>query len=278
MLTIIGCGNPTRSDDGVGVKLAQRLAERFRRHPVPGVQVFDCGTAGMEVMFAARGSDALIIVDACRSGSPPGSLFEVPGEELARAREARDASMTLHDFRWDDALTAGRAIFGASFPVDVQVFLVEAASVDFGLELSSAVAATSEQLFARLLDRIARYAVARHAQAPARRLSLRRGQLYIGAALHAELLEGRKAVIPFAEDGQLCLMPVDEVAGGLLLKQRNVAGDLVVDLGEPLRAHGFDDWGDHEVEVGWSSRLGALTLAPPAATGTAALTADPTHP
>ena len=36
----------------------------------------------MAAMFAARGCRTLIIVDASRSGSEPGAIFEVPGAEL----------------------------------------------------------------------------------------------------------------------------------------------------------------------------------------------------
>ena len=203
------------------------------------MQVFDCGTAGMEVMFAARGSDALIIVDACRSGSEPGAIFEVPGEELRRDRKARDASLSLHDFRWDDALTSGARIFGDSFPEDVRVFLVEAESLDFGLELSAPVAAAAETLFGRLLDLVATYASARHEGRDAPTLRLTRGRLYLDAVVHQELLEGRRGVVPFMDEGRLCLMPVDELAGGLLLKERNPRGDVVVDLGEVLRQNGW---------------------------------------
>ena len=50
MLTIIGCGNLNRSDDAVGAIMAQRLQQFLVEHPYPNVQVYDCGTAGMEVI------------------------------------------------------------------------------------------------------------------------------------------------------------------------------------------------------------------------------------
>ena len=74
MLTIIGCGNLNRSDDGVGVIVAQRLIEWVSMHDFSDVSVFDAGTAGMEVMFRARGAKRLILVDASNSGSTPGAI------------------------------------------------------------------------------------------------------------------------------------------------------------------------------------------------------------
>jgi hydrogenase maturation protease len=82
MLTIIGCGNLNRCDDAVGVIIAQRLQQYLIQNPHPNVRIFDCGTAGMEVMFQARGSEQLIIIDASSTGSEPGAIFEVPGSEL----------------------------------------------------------------------------------------------------------------------------------------------------------------------------------------------------
>ena len=87
------------------------------------MQLLDAGTDGMAVMFAARGCRSLIVVDACRSGSEPGAIFEVPGAELEQRYQP---TLNLHDFRWDHALHAGRAIFGEEFPDDVVVLLIEA--------------------------------------------------------------------------------------------------------------------------------------------------------
>jgi hydrogenase maturation protease len=136
MLCVVGCGNSTRSDDGVGVYVAQALRAQLQRSPQPNVLVFDAGTGGMDVMFQARGARRLIIVDASRSGSEAGAIFRVPGREL---ESEPDAGFSLHDFRWQHALTAGRKIFGADFPSDVTVYLIEAESFEFGLELSAPV-------------------------------------------------------------------------------------------------------------------------------------------
>ena len=158
MLTIIGCGNPNRSDDGVGVVVARRLLERLEAKPRDGVRVFDAGTDGMSVMFAARGASALIIVDAGKTGVEPGAIYEVPGEEL---EGEPPASHTLHDFRWDHALYAGRRIFKEAFPTDVTVYLIESETLDLGLELSSPVAAAADRVVGEIERRMAAYAEAR---------------------------------------------------------------------------------------------------------------------
>lgn len=147
MFTIIGCGNSNRCDDGVGIFVAQSLQAVLRQRPREDVRVFDAGTAGMDVMFQARGATRLIIVDASKSGSPAGAVFEVPGAQLEREHSP---SFNLHDFRWEHALAAGRMIFREQFPADVSVLLIEAQNLDFGLELSAPVRAAATGVVARL--------------------------------------------------------------------------------------------------------------------------------
>lgn len=151
MLTIIGCGNLNRCDDGVGVLVAQKLQRALQDAPNPNVRVYDCGTGGMEVMFQARGSTALVIIDASSTGSEPGAVYEVPGEVL---EQLPDRGYSLHDFRWDHAIAAGRMIFGAAFPTEITVYLIEAENLDLGLELSPKVAQAAEQVYASLITRL----------------------------------------------------------------------------------------------------------------------------
>lgn len=136
-LVIIGCGNLNRSDDGIGVRVVQALQQRWQGRPPVGVQLFDAGTGGMEVMFRARGAGALVIVDACRSGAEPGAVFRLPGSEIDSAHQP---GYSLHDFRWDHAIYAGRRIYGADFPDELTVYLVEAGSLALGTALTPCVA------------------------------------------------------------------------------------------------------------------------------------------
>ena len=154
MLAIVGCGNPTRSDDGVGPVVARRMRGRLAALGRDDVRAFDAGTDGMAVMFAARGCDALVVVDAARTGVTPGAIYEVPGDVLARDYEP---ALNLHDFRWNHALAAGKRIYGDAFPSDVTVLLVEVASTAFGLELAEPVTRAVDAVVARLDAIVAAY-------------------------------------------------------------------------------------------------------------------------
>lgn len=151
MIAVIGCGNRNRCDDGAGPEVVRRLRLRGLGADPSAIRLLDAGTDGLAVMFSARGCASLIVVDACRVDAPAGAIFEVPGEELAIRH---DPGLTLHDFRWNHALYTGRMLFREQFPTDVKVFLIAAANLDFGLDLSPAVAAAVERVANSVADLI----------------------------------------------------------------------------------------------------------------------------
>ncbi len=159
MIVVIGCGNLNRSDDGVGVEVIRALQARAASRadltrPRPEARFLDAGTDGMAVLFAARGCSTLIVVDASRSGGTPGSIFEGPGQEFEQPHQA---ALNLHDFRWDNALHAGRQIFREAFPRDVIVILIEVRSLALGLGLSPEV----REAAVKVCDRVEELIVAR---------------------------------------------------------------------------------------------------------------------
>jgi len=154
MLTIIGCGNLNRSDDGAGVIVVRNLIKKFAENTPPDIRLFDAGTDGMGVMFKARGSKSLIIIDAGNTGAEPGAVFEIPGREM----EGKPPdSFNFHDFRWDHALYSGRQIFRDEFPRDVQVYLIEAENLELGLELSPVVTAAANLVTEKIARKISDY-------------------------------------------------------------------------------------------------------------------------
>ena len=134
-IVVIGCGNLLRGDDAVGPCLVRLLWDQGV--PDDGVVLVDGGTAGMDVSFKMRGARKMIIVDAAATGSVPGTIFQVPAEELEDL-PALDG-LHSHAFRWDHALSFGRWLLEDDYPDDITVFLIEVESVDFGAELTPAV-------------------------------------------------------------------------------------------------------------------------------------------
>jgi len=143
---IIGCGNLLRGDDAAGPVLIRRLWEMGLP---PGVQCADGGTGGMDVAFQMRGVPNVILIDASHTGSEPGAIFCVPGDELERLPPL--TGINLHCFRWDHALAFGRWLLKDEYPKQITVYLIEAANLEFGAELSTPVKAAIESLAKQLL-------------------------------------------------------------------------------------------------------------------------------
>jgi len=148
MTVIIGCGNLLRGDDGVGPWLIRKLWDLGLP---PGVRLADGGTAGMDVVAQIGDAKHLIVVDACQSGGVPGTIYELPGEEVETPPLE---AVNLHNFRWDHALAVGKWLLKERFPPTVTVFLIEAENLSPGFGLSPPVQAAMERLATELLRRL----------------------------------------------------------------------------------------------------------------------------
>jgi hydrogenase maturation protease len=146
---IIGCGNLLRGDDAAGPVLVRRMWERGLPD---GVRCVDGGTGGMDVAFQMRGVPEVILVDACSSGSEPGSLFEVPGHEVENLPPL--TGINLHAFRWDHAIAFGHWLLKDDYPANVTAYLIEGERYEIGDGLSPAVDAAVDRLVDLLLAKV----------------------------------------------------------------------------------------------------------------------------
>jgi hydrogenase maturation protease len=250
---VVGCGNLLRGDDGVGPILVRHLWERG----VPeGLRLVDGGTAGMDVAFQMRGAERVVIVDASATGAEPGTVYRVPGSEFAELPPLE--GLHTHSFRWDHAIAFARWALADACPTDITVFLIEAANVAMGAELSPAVSAAMDAVIDVIeADFIAPLRPDEPSAPEDLAVELTEdGYLRLSAALCAAHFPAHVAV-GAVRDGALWLLPLRGPRnGGLLLKQRNPAGDRAVLVRELL---------DDDIPVGlrhatWDQSQGALRI------------------
>ena len=75
---VAGIGNVFLGDDGFGVEVVNRLANRAFR---PGVTIKDFGIRGFDLAFnLVDGADLTILVDATARGGAPGTLYTIEPE------------------------------------------------------------------------------------------------------------------------------------------------------------------------------------------------------
>lgn len=148
---VIGVGNTTLRDDGVGVLVAREIARRLDGRE--DAEVIDLGAGGLRLMEAMAGYDRAIVLDALMTGVvAPGTTVELQLGDLVAARNLG----CVHDMNLPVALEWGRAV-GVSLPVEIRLFGIEAADVaTYGETLTPPVAAAVPELAARVLSLISR--------------------------------------------------------------------------------------------------------------------------
>jgi hydrogenase maturation protease len=115
---VIGIGTD-RGDDSAGLAVAEALA--LRELP-PGVSVHRCERPVPDLLDALEGAEAAILVDAARTGAPPGSV-----RRLARGDLARSLRASSHALGVADALRLAELLGRA--PSRIEVVTVEIADV-----------------------------------------------------------------------------------------------------------------------------------------------------
>lgn len=146
---VIGCGNLLRGDDAAGPAVVQRLRDRGLPE---GVGCVD-GGPGLDVVFQMRDVPRVILVDACATGSEPGTLFEVSGGDVQALPPF--AGVDLHAFRWDHAIAFAHRLLGNHHPAEITAYLIEGERFDAGADLSPSVAAAVDRLTSFLLETLA---------------------------------------------------------------------------------------------------------------------------
>jgi len=131
-VAIVGVGNLLLSDEGVGIHAIRALREASMPDHV---KIFEFGTRGLEILEAVQGFKKAIIIDAVRSGAPPGSIRRWELVELLDTGAPR--MLNLHEIDLLTALKVGRAT--ARLPDEVIIIGVEPKLLSPGLELSPEV-------------------------------------------------------------------------------------------------------------------------------------------
>ena len=99
-IVILGVGNILFSDEGIGIRVIEKLQEKFKFPE--NVSVEDGGTLGLALLGVISGADHLIIVDAIRNGGDVGSLYRLDRESLPKRIRAKNS---LHQVDLLEALT-----------------------------------------------------------------------------------------------------------------------------------------------------------------------------
>ncbi|MGD2019578.1 MAG: hydrogenase maturation protease [Thiohalocapsa sp.] len=141
---ILGLGNVLLTDEALGAAVLEALAPLAAADP--DIALMDGGTLSFTLAGPIGEAARLVVVDAARMGQAPGTVRVLEGEAMdaqlsKHANNVHEVSLAdLFDIaRLTDSLPAQRALVG-----------VEPAQVDWGSELSPAVAAAVPRAVAEI--------------------------------------------------------------------------------------------------------------------------------
>ena len=145
-IMVVGIGNPDRGDDGVGLRIASRLAGRLP----PGVRLVVRGGDMLGLVQDWAAYDALICVDAAAPMGQPGRIHRL---DAAGGQLPPGVSLTSsHAFGLAEAIALAREL--QLLPRTVAVYALEGACFDAGAPMSLEVAAAVDGVAELIIEEI----------------------------------------------------------------------------------------------------------------------------
>lgn len=137
-ILVIGIGNPIRQDDGVGLRLVERLDSHFSS----GLNSMTVFEPDIDLARRISGFRRLVVIDAlARKIDSPYGLFGISPAETFMPR----GGLCSHVFDWGMILAMARDIFGGC--PEAVVLGVRAHGFEYSEELTPACLADAEEAF-----------------------------------------------------------------------------------------------------------------------------------
>ncbi len=129
-ILVIGIGNIYRSDDALGLTIAQYLRKQAPKHTI----ILEGNGDGTVLTEYWKNTHAVILIDAVRSGAKPGTLyrFDVQAQPIPKF-----ANFSTHSFGIAEAIELARAL--NQLPRHCIVYGIEGKHFGVGIGLSSEV-------------------------------------------------------------------------------------------------------------------------------------------
>ena len=144
---VLGVGNKLMSDEGAGVHVIERLAEKYQLPEE--VQVLDGGTLGLDLLYYLEGIENLLLVDAAETGKEAGTMIRLEGEQVPAFMSVK---ISPHQIGVPDMLAAAK--LKDAYPKRLVLWGIQPDLITLGLDLSPVLASKVEILTDRLADEL----------------------------------------------------------------------------------------------------------------------------
>jgi hydrogenase maturation protease len=144
-MKIIGVGNESRRDDGIGVLVARSL----KQQSIPGVKVEVQEGDGASLMEAWKDESHVIVIDCAASGAPPGTVHHFFAQETKL--DSHFFAGNTHTFGIAEAIELGRVL--RELPQTLEVYAIEGEDFSPGTQIGSAVREAADQVIHNILSK-----------------------------------------------------------------------------------------------------------------------------
>ncbi len=145
-ILILGVGNILLSDEGIGVRVIEAMKDRGLPD---NVELFDGGTASVDLLDKLADRDKVIIIDAVKGGNEPGAVYRFTPNDVTIQKQN---FASIHQVGLLETLTM--ADYLGCPPREVIIYGIEPKEIGWGLELSLEVAAAVQKVIELVLDEL----------------------------------------------------------------------------------------------------------------------------
>ncbi len=149
---ILGLGNTLMRDEGIGVKVLHCLDAEYTWPEQ--VTLLDGGVMGLELLPHMEAADAVLLLDAVRTGAPSGTMVRLEGAEIPAVVALK---ISMHQIGLQETLAMCR--FRDTTPERLVLLGVVPASLEMGLTLSPKVAAEARPLVEAAVHELAAWGI-----------------------------------------------------------------------------------------------------------------------
>jgi hydrogenase maturation protease len=147
---VIGIGDESGNDDGVGVYVARRL----RKLNLPHIKAIEHSGAGSQLAELWKGKRNVIVLDATASGAEPGTIFRF--DTTRQQLPTKLFHYAPQDASLPESIDLSRA--QSTLPKRLIVYGIEGVNYSQGTELSPVTKKTAEYVLDLVIEEVTRIA------------------------------------------------------------------------------------------------------------------------
>lgn len=145
-ILILGIGNILMSDEGVGIKVIEKLEQDYSLPP--NITLLDGGTAGYTLLDIMKDYEKIIIIDAVLGGKEPGTIYRLTANDIMTKPELK---LSGHQIDLSEVVALAQKL--RELP-ELLLFGVEPASMDYSTEIGPEVSGVMDRLIETILDEL----------------------------------------------------------------------------------------------------------------------------